>query len=384
MNTYLSKGNLEDYVSVVDKKKHIYKVHSTLNASIEEFSARITQVHAPVHIVIEEKPKEKTVSEKLLEKSVHAVLSAIEIYNKPDFKYREETFAILIVNAWETLLKAKCVKEAKEDVSSINVKDSASAKTTSRCGNVKTIDIFKAARYANVDIDLLECLNVLVEIRDNAIHFMNDSKLLNKKVLEVGTASLRSFVEMVKDWFDYDLSQYNFYLMPLSFFHPHEMESYSIHSEEEQHQNLLKFIANKETERPSDPDKKHNISLRLQTKFERSSSIAANPVKYDPDNPNAVSIRIDSEEKFAQKYRWSFADLIGALKKRFPNFKQGTDFNGIKKELEKDENLCGLRYLDFKNKTGTPRKWYYPIILKEFEKFEVLIVHQFQNTGDVT
>jgi hypothetical protein len=36
----------------------------------------------------------------LLEKSVHAALSAIEIYNKPDFKYREESFSILLVNAW--------------------------------------------------------------------------------------------------------------------------------------------------------------------------------------------------------------------------------------------------------------------------------------------
>lgn len=31
---------------------------------------------------------------KLLEKSVHAALSAIEVYNKPDFKYREESFCI--------------------------------------------------------------------------------------------------------------------------------------------------------------------------------------------------------------------------------------------------------------------------------------------------
>lgn len=43
----------------------------------------------------------------LLEKSVHAALSAIEIYNKPDFKYREESFYILMVNAWELLLKAR-------------------------------------------------------------------------------------------------------------------------------------------------------------------------------------------------------------------------------------------------------------------------------------
>ena len=45
-----------------------------------------------------------------VEKSVGAALSAIEIYNKPDFKYREETFAILMINAWELLLKARIIK----------------------------------------------------------------------------------------------------------------------------------------------------------------------------------------------------------------------------------------------------------------------------------
>lgn len=43
----------------------------------------------------------------LLDKSVACMMSAIEIYNKPDFKYREGSFAILAVNAWEMLLKAQ-------------------------------------------------------------------------------------------------------------------------------------------------------------------------------------------------------------------------------------------------------------------------------------
>ena len=46
----------------------------------------------------------------LLEKSIQAVLSAIELYNKPVFSYREESFSILMVNAWELLLKAKKAK----------------------------------------------------------------------------------------------------------------------------------------------------------------------------------------------------------------------------------------------------------------------------------
>jgi len=38
------------------------------------------------------------------------MLAAIEVYNKPIFEYREETYAILAVNAWELLLKARILQ----------------------------------------------------------------------------------------------------------------------------------------------------------------------------------------------------------------------------------------------------------------------------------
>ena len=42
----------------------------------------------------------------LLDKSIGSMLSAIELYNKTDFKYSEETISILSVNSWELLLNA--------------------------------------------------------------------------------------------------------------------------------------------------------------------------------------------------------------------------------------------------------------------------------------
>lgn len=57
----------------------------------------------------------------LLDNSVSAAVSAIEIYNKPDFKYREETFSILMINSWELLLKAKILKDHLGDCNSIYV-----------------------------------------------------------------------------------------------------------------------------------------------------------------------------------------------------------------------------------------------------------------------
>ena len=57
--------------------------------------------------------KRNQLYESLIDKSISSMLSAIEIYNKPDFKYREETFAILSVNSWELLFKAKLLRERK-------------------------------------------------------------------------------------------------------------------------------------------------------------------------------------------------------------------------------------------------------------------------------
>jgi hypothetical protein len=46
----------------------------------------------------------------LVDKSISAAIAAIEVYNKPDFKYREESFSILLINSWELLVKARLVK----------------------------------------------------------------------------------------------------------------------------------------------------------------------------------------------------------------------------------------------------------------------------------
>lgn len=59
----------------------------------------------------------------ILEKSIACAVSAIEIYNKPDFKYREETFSILMINAWELVLKAKKIKDANNNIKVIYVKE---------------------------------------------------------------------------------------------------------------------------------------------------------------------------------------------------------------------------------------------------------------------
>jgi len=323
----------------------------------------------------------KAKCQRLLEKSVHVALSAIEIYNKPDFKYREESFSILMVNAWELLLKARILQRNKNSLESIyvvdsnkNRKDGTSYKKpkykTSRSGNYVTIDVTHAMNVLNLHERLKENLGLLIEIRDNAIHFMNDSKLFEKKFLEIGTSSLKSYVSMVTTWFDYDLSQYNFYLMPISFFHNFEMQSFSINKEDKQHQNLLKFIAAKEDAFPSDETQEHNISLILETKWVKSKSFEAlTSFKYDPDDPKAITYKEDSEEVFRKKYPWNFTDhLKPKLKTRYKSFKFDSAYLKLMDEFKKDKKLSDERPLDWNKPTGTTKRFYSTNILKEFDK----------------
>ena len=70
----------------------------------------------------------KSRSKELLDRAVAAAVAAIEIYNKPDFLYREEAFAVLAINGWELQLKAKWLTDHGNKVSSLSVMEPRSKK----------------------------------------------------------------------------------------------------------------------------------------------------------------------------------------------------------------------------------------------------------------
>ena len=174
----------------------------------------------------------KSRSRLMLEKSISAMLSAIEIYNKPDFKYREETFSVLCINSWELLLKAKVLNLSSNKLASLyameykKLKNGNKSKVKrpkkNRSGNPLSINLFEAYRViteefgVKIERPVYDNLVALAEIRDNSIHFVNDDFLLSLKVQELGTASLQNYLYLVKQWFGDKLSGYNFYLMGTS------------------------------------------------------------------------------------------------------------------------------------------------------------------------
>lgn len=331
----------------------------------------------------------KSRSRLMLEKSIGAMLSAIEIYNKPDFKYREETFSVLCINSWELLFKAKLLNLANNKVASLYAMETrllkGGKKSTikrpkkNRSGNPMSIGLFDAYRIVNEEygVKIEKAVNdnliALTEIRDNSIHFVNDDLLLSIKIQELGSASLQNYLHLVSAWYGNVLSGYNFYLMPLSFFRDfNEAPGFALNAKEKK---VLEYIRKSE-ELYDDSDKigDYNLTLRIDVKFQKVKSTSSIPVQItnDLNNPNVVLIEAD----FTDKYPWDFDVLCTRLSKRYSDFKKNSKFYNIKKELEKENKFAYERLLNPKNPKGGKKTFYNSNIQKEFDKHYTIITQQ--------
>src|SRR5262249_31780869 len=92
-----------------------------------------------------------------------------------------------------------------------------------RSGNPKTLGlgdtVHRVSNLAERPLDPACAANLwsLVEIRDNAVHFINDDFEMSRRAYEAGCACLRNYVTVISDWFAEDLSEHRFAILPLSF-----------------------------------------------------------------------------------------------------------------------------------------------------------------------
>jgi hypothetical protein len=318
-------------------------------------------------------------SKELVEKSVQAAISAIELYNKPDFRYREESFAILMSNAWELLFKAKALKDSNENLEAIHEtkkvtdeKTGATAKIAkiNRSGNAMTVGLsyLSEQMFANKIEGLTkECvknIELLIEVRDNAIHFMNADLALAKTVLAIGTASVKNYMTIAVGWFGVDFSRYNFFLMPLSFFHGFEAaEAVSVTPATDQAQKFLQYMALID-QNPAEGSE-HYITLAIETRVVKSKGSDGMAIRWT-NSPSAPAVTL-REEDLLERYPYDALDLATKLRDRYADFKQDTRYYKIKKPLESDGKYCRVRYLDPKNPRSGSKKFFSPEVFKVFD-----------------
>jgi hypothetical protein len=217
----------------------------------------------------------------ILETSIATCVAAIEAYNKPDFAYREETFSILLVNAWEFLFKAKIVADNNDALDAIQATDHLGSPRRGRSGNQLTIDISRClailSRHQQLSRNARTNLEMLLEVRDNAIHYLSKDRDFRTKVQEIGLASLNNYVTAVHAWFGKDLSTANFYLLPMSLAQAPETGHAPGQPTDQALHNLLTYFQTMEGGGKDPGDDRYAITLQLAPQLVRVSADDAVP-----------------------------------------------------------------------------------------------------------
>lgn len=314
----------------------------------------------------------------LLEKSLQAMLAAIEVYNKPNFSYREEAFCILAVNSWELLLKARVLMLDRNRISSIleyqhrvNADGSKSKllyRKKNRSGNYVSIGLFKAfdllvSEYKDkIPPVVRHNLETLVEVRDNAVHFVNKQSVLDLRIQEFATACLTNYVNLVRKWFGVDFSRFQIFLMPIAFVRDsHIADGILLNAAEKK---LLQYLDSAKSF-PEDEADEFSLAVRLDIKLHRTSGRGGAEVRIT-NSPDAIAVRLE-EEDVLDRYPWDYDILTSRLRRRFSDFKVNNKYHQVRKELEKDPRYCKTRLLDPANPKGLKKKFYNPNILRAFD-----------------
>jgi hypothetical protein len=289
----------------------------------------------------------QAVYKQLLEKSVAAALAAIEVYNKPDFRYREESFVILLVNAWELLLKAKILKDSKNRLSSLYVhhgKNNHKIKR-SRTGNPLTIELLSAVQKLTLAPVVRENLSSLVEIRDTAVHFHNDDGV-RYVVFTLGVAALRNYQHLAKEWFNKNLASYHFYILPMGFSHNFQtFRLLELDSTPTAVANLLNGVANAQTKAATEGPFYFACEIATELKSAKKFADAADmTVKVDPNAKDAAVVITQVKRKLDQ-YPLSYTELVDRVKRTVYYVKNSQITEVIKKhKLKGNESYAAYSF----------------------------------------
>ena len=315
---------------------------------------------------------------KFVDKAQAAIMSAVEVYNKPSFAYREETFALLALNAWELLLKAKVLKDGDNYLKVIRVYEARKTKAgipskklylkRNRAGNPQTISLGSCLMAlekspTKLGQEIKGNLIALTAIRDNAAHYITASPVLAKQVLEISSASVKNFVILAKQWFCRDFADSLSLFLPLSFLNgAKEVESVIVTADESRLIKYLQQLAATDSKSTSP----FAVAIRLQVKLERSSLATASKVAISKD-PDAVKVSL-TEEDIREKYSWDYKELTKRLNERYTDFNQGKKFHALRKPLQEDAKYFKTRYLDPGNPKSPKKDFYNSNVLPIFDK----------------
>lgn len=322
----------------------------------------------------------------LVNNSKSALIASVEIHNKPIFPYRYEVVTILLINAWELILKAYLLKNSP-DVKVI--REDGTTKDFIKCLETVKSKIGKSF-FATA-----ENISKIYEYRCNAIHFYQEN--IDVLLFSLCSKSVLAYSDFILTHFGIDLSEEtNLILLPIGFKRPISPIIYlSTHSHSEKTSDAVKnFIKSiiKSTDILLENDIEESIlveyrmSLINESRIKNADLKAAiskdtaradgtlvikTPLPHDlhiTDDETAKKIRIQEESLFGTIYTETYDDVCKKCKELFSDFLINRKFWDILRELKNNPNFHRKRPLDINRPDGAGKDYYTKAIYDEMAK----------------
>lgn len=320
----------------------------------------------------------------LVDNSKSALISAIEIHNKPIFAYRYEVVSMLIINAWELLLKAYLLKNHQE----IKViRDDGTTKPFEECvESVRSsigLEFFATA----------ENIKKVYEYRCNCIHFYQED--IDVLLYSLSSKSVELYSEFIHTYFGVDLSEEsNLILLPIGFKKPISPIIYLSNKSalETTSPPVTEFIKSIITSTNILIDNNlddsilvgYKLSLTNENRISNADIKAAvtkdegaaaiNIATVLPENiqitdeDNAKKIRLEEETLYGKIYTDDYGTVSANCKNMFSDFLQNNKFREIIRNLKNNPQFHRKRYLDFAKQSGSGKDYYTKAIYDEIAK----------------
>ena len=159
---------------------------------------------------------------KLLGNAKAAMMAAIEIYNKPTFEYRDECTVILLLNAWELVLKALLSKN-KQSVFYPKKRNHPYRTLSWQDALSRGRDYFPSTM---LHLPIQQNLEFLGNYRNMTVHFYN-TKDFGVVLYQLAQTSIVNFRDLLQNSFGISLEdEINWQLLPIGIRPPIDAVSY--------------------------------------------------------------------------------------------------------------------------------------------------------------
>ena len=278
-----------------------------------------------------------------------ALLAAIEIYNKPNVEYREQTVSFLLVNAWEVLIKARIVQQKGGKIQSIYQRKRNSSHFEKRNGEFLTIEIWGALNRSGLPEEVRSNIGGIIKIRNRATHLGVLVPELKKVILEFSTASVQNFVRAYANWFGESIDAP--YLLPLGFVGPAQttVTTYPVRQRELLRE--LSSLAN--SQEPADS----GYSVVMQVRVELIRGISGGGNIGLTNDPNAPRVSISDDEAL-KTFPTSYNELVAVCRDRYLDFKKNRAFNAAMTAVNNDPKCAYVRKLDPTSEKSPKKRFY--------------------------